>query len=135
MNVKELKKTLENAKKSPFILSIISDVVICDNDDNQMLNSMPSDETINLHRQSSAVIDKSEWVTMTLLECLEKSDKDIIKTLSKVRKIFSFQEQLNSKLKRTCLVYQRKVCQYDECVDNIVAIHNALKEPIIVNHQ
>lgn len=55
-----------------------------------MLNSMPSDESINLHRQSSAVIDKSEWVTMTLLECLEKSDKDIIKMLSKVRKIFSF---------------------------------------------
>lgn len=31
-------------------------------------------------------------------------------------------------------MYQRKVCQYDECVDNIVSIHNALKEPIIVNH-
>lgn len=33
MNVKELKKTLENAKKSPFILSIISNVVVCDNAD------------------------------------------------------------------------------------------------------
>lgn len=134
MNVKELKKTLENAKKSPFILSIISNVVVCDNADDQMLESMPSDESINLQRQSSAVIDKSDWVTMTLLECLEKSDKDIIKMLSKVRSAVSFQKQLNSKLKRTCLVYQRKVCQYDECVDNIIAIHNALQEPIIVNH-
>lgn len=55
-----------------------------------MLESMPSDESINLQRQSSAVIDKSDWVTMTLLECLEKSDKDIIKMLSKVRSAVSF---------------------------------------------
>ena len=27
-------------------------------------------------------------------------------------------------MKKTCLVYQRKVCQYEECVDGIVAIHN-----------
>ena len=49
-----------------------------------MLLSMPSDEGISLHRHSSSIIDKSDWVNMTLLECLEKSDHEIISILSRV---------------------------------------------------
>ena len=84
-NVRELKKTLESAKKSPFILKTINDV----NKEQkclieQMLQSMPSDEEISLHRHSSSIIDKSDWVNMTLLERLEKSDNQIISMLSRV---------------------------------------------------
>lgn len=45
---------------------------------------MPSDEEISIHRHSSSIIDKSDWVNMTLLECLEKSDSEIISILSRV---------------------------------------------------
>lgn len=56
-----------------------------------MLASMPSDDEINLHRHSSSIVDKTEWVTMTVMDCLEKSDQDLFQVLSKVRYVeFSF---------------------------------------------
>ena len=49
----------------------------------KMLASMPSDEEINSNRHSS-VIDKSDWITVSTMECLEKSDVEVIRLLSKV---------------------------------------------------
>ena len=51
-----------------------------------MILSMPSDEAINLRRHSAGVIDKSEWLVISLMECVNMSDAKLYDTLSSVRK-------------------------------------------------
>lgn len=49
-----------------------------------MIHSMPSSDLIDYERYS-AVIDKSDWIQVDLLKCVEMTDKQVLKMLSKVR--------------------------------------------------
>lgn len=49
-----------------------------------MILSMPSDEAINLRRHSAGVIDKSEWLVIPLLDCVNMTDAKLIDRLSTV---------------------------------------------------
>ena len=49
-----------------------------------MILSMPSDEAINLRRHSAGVIDKSEWLVLPLMDCVNMSDTKLYDTLSSV---------------------------------------------------
>ncbi|KAK8833395.1 hypothetical protein WA577_000360, partial [Blastocystis sp. JDR] len=110
MNLQDLQKTIISAKKSPRIQTIISDMIL----------SMPSDEAINLRRHSAGVIDKSEWLVIPLLDCVNMTDAKLIDRLS----------AMNSKLKKTCLVYERKINQYEECIDSILSLKADLNETV-----
>ena len=39
---------------------------------------------------------------------------------------------MNSKLKKTCLVYERKINQYEECIDSILSLKADLNETVTV---
>ena len=78
-----------------------------------MMHSLPSSELIDYERYS-AVIDKSEWIQLDLLKCVEMTDKQVLTLLSKV------------------LRYERRMCQYNECVDDILNTLTSLGQPLIV---
>ena len=48
-----------------------------------MIQSLPSSELIDYERYS-AVIDKSDWLQLDLLKCVEMTDKQVLSLLSKV---------------------------------------------------
>ncbi|KNB42536.1 hypothetical protein JH06_3943 [Blastocystis sp. subtype 4] len=80
-NLKEIQRILQSAKKSPRILSLTDD----------MMHSLPSSELIDYERYS-AVIDKSEWIQLDLLKCVEMTDKQVLTLLSKVE--FTIRDEL-----------------------------------------
>ncbi len=96
-----------------------------------MMHSLPSSELIDYERYS-AVIDKSEWIQLDLLKCVEMTDKQVLTLLSKVEFTIRDELQLNSKLKKVCLRYERRMCQYNECVDDILNTLTSLGQPLIV---
>lgn len=50
-----------------------------------MLQSLPSDEEINYKRHMAGIVDKSDWVQLSLMDCMSMMDNDVISILSKVR--------------------------------------------------
>lgn len=50
-----------------------------------MVQSLPSDEEINYKRHMAGVVDKSEWVQLSLMDCMSMTDNSVISILSKVR--------------------------------------------------
>ena len=49
-----------------------------------MILSMPSDDAINLRRHSAGVIDKTEWLVIPLLDCVNMTEAKMIDRLSAV---------------------------------------------------
>ena len=56
-----------------------------------MIHSLPSNELIDYERYS-AVIDKSDWIQLDLLKCVEMTDKQVLTLLSKVE--FTIRDEL-----------------------------------------
>ena len=49
-----------------------------------MLQSLPSVEEINYKRHMAGIVDKSDWVQLSLMDCMSMMDNDVISILSKV---------------------------------------------------
>ena len=57
-----------------------------------MIYSMPSDEEINFKRHMAGVVDKSDWVQFSLIDCMSMTDSAVISILSKVDVFRDFQK-------------------------------------------
>lgn len=90
-----------------------------------MIDCMPSDEELDLKRHMRGHVDKSDWVVLEEENVKKMNDKALMGVLSKVGLCGCVDGQLNNKLKRTCLVYQRKMNQYDELLKNIAELRHA----------
>ncbi|KAK8824104.1 hypothetical protein WA556_003429, partial [Blastocystis sp. ATCC 50177/Nand II] len=104
-NVRELQRMMEHTGKSKELMTIIQSMIDC----------MPGDEELDLKRHMRGHVDKSEWIVLDEESVKKMNDKALMGVLSK----------LNNKLKRTCLVYQRKMNQYDELLETIAELRHA----------
>ena len=97
-NLREVISSLKQSHRDEALIQLAQSIV----------DSMPDDEEINLSRHIKGHVDKQGWITVEE----SASEKAVISALSK----------LNSKSKHSCLVYQRKMIQYNELLNEIAKI-------------
>lgn len=97
MNMLDIKRCFQEANKSQYVNHRIQ----------MIMDSMPSDSEIQFQRHAMGVVDQEMWIRLTPAQCTTQTEMEIDAILSR----------LNSRTKRMCLHYERKVSQYEELVD------------------